>query len=94
LTSFFLACSLSYAAVGGSPSELKNSFVFFQAFEDLEVVEEVGSVDERWIFQELVFDFDFDLLKDGLDGSCHFLSEEDMSNSEYCEVTNCDFIVP
>jgi hypothetical protein len=87
LTSFFLACSLSNAAVGGSPSELKNSFVFLQAFEDFDVTEEVGSVDDLVGFSELVFvfvfDFGFDLmLKDGLDGSCHFLDEEDMLISE------------
>jgi hypothetical protein len=51
----------------------------------LEVTEKVGSVEDLVSFQELVFvfvfvfDFGFDLtLKDGLDGSCHFLDEEDM----------------
>jgi hypothetical protein len=97
LTSFFFACSLSYAAVGGSPSELKNSFVFFHAFEDFEAAEAVGSVDERCKLDRFVFvfvfDFDFDLWpKDGLYGSCHFF-EEDISISEYCGAMNCDFIV-
>lgn len=82
---------------------MKNSFVFLHAFDDLDVIEAVGSVDDRLNFQEFVFvfvsvfDADFDLmLKDGLDGSCHFLFEEegdDMSISEYSAVMNCDFII-
>lgn len=54
------------------------------------------SVVDRLVFEEFVLEFvwDFDFegrWKDGLDGSCHFLEEEDEDMiSEYCGAMNWD----